>query len=101
MADIFANKQNDNFGEPRDYASAQAVNDFHQNSDVDTSPEAQHHTLGIGPNKAAPGDHRHNGEDAPLLFEGVTIAGSRTNGDALQSLLTALAAHGIQNETTA
>ena len=100
MADVFSQKE-EKFGEPSSYPSAQTVNEFHQNSDVDTSPEAQHHTLGIGPNKASPGDHRHNGEDAPLLLEGVTISGSRTNGDALQSLLTALAAHGLQNETTA
>lgn len=100
MSSVFSDKTSD-FGELKDSANAQVVNDFHKNSDVDTSPEAQHHTLGIGANKASPGDHRHNGEDSPLLLEGVTIGGSRTNGDALNSLLTALAGMGLQNETTA
>jgi hypothetical protein len=31
------------------------VNNFHDNSDVDTGDLAQHHTLGFGPNQAAPG----------------------------------------------
>lgn len=89
-----------NFGEAKQFASPQAVNDFHRNSDIDSSPEAQHHTLGVGANKAAPGDHRHNGEDSPLLLEGVSISGSRSNGDALNQLLIVLGDWGLQNETT-
>lgn len=90
-----------NFGEAKEYATPRAVNEFHTNSDVDSSPEAHHHTLGMGANKASPGDHRHNGEDSPLLLEGVTIGGSRSNGDALHQLLTILGDWGLQNETTA
>lgn len=90
-----------NFGNSKEHASARTVNEFHSNSDVDSSPDAQHHTLGIGPNKAAPGDHVHNGEDAPRLLEGQSISGSLSNGDALKSLITILSAWGLQDETTA
>lgn len=31
------------------------VEDLHKNDDVDTRPEAHHHTIGSGPNQAAPG----------------------------------------------
>lgn len=31
------------------------VSDFHKHSDVDSGKMAQHHTLGLGPNQAAPG----------------------------------------------
>lgn len=45
-------------------ASAGEVNDFHANSDVDKSTLSQHHTLGIQPNQASPGDHNHNGRNS-------------------------------------
>lgn len=45
-------------------ASAGEVNDFHSNSDVDKSTLSQHHTLGIQPNQASPGDHNHNGRNS-------------------------------------
>jgi hypothetical protein len=45
-------------------ASAGAVNDFHANSDVDKSTISQHHTLGIQPNQASPGDHNHDGRNS-------------------------------------
>ena len=60
---------------------ASAVEDFHTNSDVDARAEAQHHTLGPGPNQASPGDHRHDGGDSSLLLENQFITGSR-NSDA-------------------
>jgi hypothetical protein len=56
---------------------SQAVNDFHENSDLDSRAEAQHHTLGPNPTQAAPGNHRHDGGDSALLLEGETISGSR------------------------
>jgi len=31
----------------------------HAKSDVDFSPQSQHHTLGLGPNNAAAGNHQH------------------------------------------
>jgi hypothetical protein len=45
-------------------ASAGAVNEFHANSDVDKSTISQHHTLGIQPNQASPGDHNHDGRNS-------------------------------------
>lgn len=55
----------------------QVVDDFHENSDVDSRAEAQHHTLGPNPNQAASGNHTHDGGDSSLLLEGQTISGSR------------------------
>jgi hypothetical protein len=40
------------------------VNDFHTNSDVDDRLESQHHTLGIAPYQASPGDHIHDGKSS-------------------------------------
>ena len=56
---------------------AEVVNDFHENSDLDSRAEAQHHTLGPNPTQAAPGDHTHDGGDSALILEGQTISGSR------------------------
>lgn len=39
--------------------SPQDVEAIHRNSDKDKSAYAQHHTLGQGPNQAAPGNHSH------------------------------------------
>lgn len=50
-----------------DNASPQEVSQFHRQSDVNSSPLAQHHTLGIQPNQASPGDHTHDGKDSRLL----------------------------------
>ena len=36
--------------------TAQAVADFHTNSDADSRAESLHHTLGPNPNQASPGD---------------------------------------------
>ena len=40
------------------------VKTLHRDSDVDESPIAQHHTLGILPNQAAHGDHVHDGKSS-------------------------------------
>lgn len=40
------------------------VNDFHTNSDVDDRLESQHHTLGVAPYQASPGDHIHDGKSS-------------------------------------
>jgi hypothetical protein len=56
---------------------SQVVDDFHENSDLDSRAEAQHHTLGPAPTQAAPGNHTHDGGDSALLLEGSTISGSR------------------------
>ena len=56
---------------------SQVVDDFHENSDLDSRAESQHHTLGPSPTQAAPGNHKHDGGDSALLLEGQTISGSR------------------------
>lgn len=48
-------------------ATPQEVNEFHLNSDKDSSVFALHHTLGIKPTQASPGNHTHNGIDSPRL----------------------------------
>ena len=47
--------------------SPDEVNTFHQNSDRDSSVFAQHHTLGLGPTQASPGNHSHNGKDSKRI----------------------------------
>lgn len=44
--------------------NAEEVNALHINSDKDSSTQAQHHTLGIKPTQASPGNHSHNGTDS-------------------------------------
>lgn len=58
--------------------TAEEVDDFHTNSDLDLRLESQHHTLGPGPSQASPGDHVHDGGDSALLLEGLSITGSRS-----------------------
>lgn len=43
------------------------VKRLHRDSDVDESPIAQHHTLGILPNQASPGDHIHDGRTSKKI----------------------------------
>lgn len=71
-----------------------AVNEFHRYSDVDNSPDSHHHTIGIDPNQASPGDHNHDGRNSKSLNAG-TVTGSRGGNVALASLLTTLANKGI------
>ena len=47
-----------------DEFSSEQVNIFHLNSDKDAGAGALHHTLGLGPTQASPGNHRHNGRDS-------------------------------------
>lgn len=46
---------------------AKEVNEFHQKDDLDSSHRAHHHTLGFGPNQAAPGNHTHDGVTSPPI----------------------------------
>ena len=53
------------------------VKRLHQDSDIDESPIAQHHTLGILPNQASPGDHTHDGRTSKKInfenLQGVSV----------------------------
>ncbi len=47
--------------------STQEVNNFHINSDVDSSAISQHHTLGLLATQASPGNHTHDGKDSKRI----------------------------------
>lgn len=84
--------------------TAQQVNNFHEKSDKDGGPKAQHHTLGPTPNQAAAGNHTHDGGNSAKLdslMEGVTVTGSRGGNAALASLLSVLStSFGLTDNTT-
>lgn len=82
-----------------DKADNKQVNEFHTNDDVDVDRNSHHHTLGPNSNQAAPGNHRHNGEDSALLFEGEAITGSIANGTALRSVIALLTTLGAEDST--
>jgi hypothetical protein len=46
------------------------VNTLHLNSDKDAGAGALHHTLGINPSQASPGNHTHNGRDSKRIQTG-------------------------------
>ena len=81
--------------------TADVVEDFHTNADIDTRVEAIHHTLGPAPTQAAPGDHVHDGGTSSLLLSGVTLTGSRGGNVALISVIAALVKLGATDSTTA
>lgn len=47
--------------------SPEEVNAFHLNSDSDSSSFAQHHTLGLNPYQASPGNHNHDGKNSKRI----------------------------------
>lgn len=76
------------------------VNDFHWNSDLDTGPWAQHHSLGIGPTQAAPGSHVHDGVDSPLLLDGFELTGAKGTSAYYLSLSAILQRLGVTDSST-
>lgn len=85
----------------RNNAAAKEVDDLHANSDLDSRPEAQHHTLGPNQNQASPGNHRHDGGSSPFLWSGTTITGARGGNMAVASIISALVQKGCVDATTA
>lgn len=79
--------------------SAEQVEEMHRNSDVDTRPEAQHHTTGPGPTQASPGDHRHRGGDSVPLLDDMIITGDLSDGTVLPSIIACLVALGAQDSS--
>lgn len=79
--------------------SAEEVEDFHTNADVDTRIESIHHTLGPGASQAAPGNHLHDGGTSPLLLTGFTLTGSRGSSTALPSIIACLVRLGATDST--
>lgn len=51
----------------QDLPSPEQVNFFHLSSDKDAGPGALHHTLGINPSQASPGNHTHNGRNSKRI----------------------------------
>ena len=82
-------------------ADARTVLAFHRQSDLDSKPEAQHHSLGKGRNQASEGGHVHDGTTSAALLS-ASISGSRANNMAsiMDQLLTELSKIGITNATT-
>lgn len=88
-----------------DVPSAMEINIQHANSDVDSSPQSQHHTLGPRRNQAAPGDHIHDGITSPKIgalaigtsgnnpVPAFTLTGSKGGNVALTNLITFLKLH--------
>jgi hypothetical protein len=77
---MLSDNEGDSFGaDENPKPPAQAVEDFHTNSDSDARAESQHHTLGPSPSQASPGDHTHDGGDSALILEGEVISGSRAS----------------------
>lgn len=84
-----------------DLAPPQTVARFHNKSDLDSSSEAQHHSLGIKKDQSSPGDHKHDGSTSKRLLEGVTITGAKGGNIALASVIAALVKLGATDSTTA
>jgi hypothetical protein len=57
-----------------DAPTPRQVNKFHEKSDRDSGPNAQHHTLGTDRNQAATGSHTHGGKDSKLVGDGMGLA---------------------------
>ena len=80
--------------------TAEQVEEMHRNSDLDTRPEAQHHSTGPGPTQASPGDHRHRGGDSLPLLDDMTITGDISDGTVIPSIIACLVALGATDSST-
>lgn len=76
------------------------VADFHRRSDLDSSQNAQHHTLGIRQDQASPGAHNHNGDNSVQIMKGITITGAKAGNAALASVIAALVKLGATDTST-
>lgn len=74
--------------------------DIHKVADTDSSSTAAHHTLGVQPNQASPGDHIHDGRTSKDLYIARSVTGSRGGNAAVASLLTQLALQGLIIDNT-
>ena len=101
----------DRFGQPAqtpldethgDVPTSMATKDAHRQSDVDSSPHSQHHTLGTARSQASPGNHIHDGFTSPKLgpmnmdpagnvtVPALSISGSRGGNAAVASIIALL-----------
>lgn len=86
----------------KEKASPRAVNDFHSNDDVDSNPDAHHHTIGPGVHQSASGAHNHRGGNGAPILEGISLTGSKAgdNSVLLTSIVSALIEMGVEDKTT-
>lgn len=77
-----------------------SVKEFHVNSDVDSSTDAQHHTIGSGVNQVASGAHDHDGQNSPFLLADVTLTGAKGTAACDSSIIAALVRLGATDSTT-
>lgn len=87
------------YGAERSSTTATDVDDFHEQSDLNTRSESQHHTLGSSQGQASPGNHMHDGGASPYLWTGNTIVGSRGGNMALSSVIAILVQKGAVDGT--
>jgi hypothetical protein len=81
--------------QPLPVPSPTEVARVHTNSDVDSSVNAQHHTLGIQHTQGSPGSHNHDGKNSKKIGKGLDLAFPTTaNGTysqtQIQSIIDAL-----------
>lgn len=88
------------YGAERSGTTPTDVDDFHQQSDLDTRSESQHHTLGAGQDQAAAGNHSHDGGTSAFLWGGNTLTGSRGGNMAVASIIAVLVQKGATDSTT-
>lgn len=87
--------------DPDPSPQADVVNKFHKYAPVDTRKDDIHHTIGLSPTQAASGAHNHRDGQSVLLFEGMTLTGSRTSlASVWPSLAALLTAFGARDQTT-
>lgn len=96
MSDPYAKEKAkaDNVPDPR------TVTKLHTYDDLDTGKQAHHHSVGIGGNQSAAGNHAHNGSDSIQLLAGTTLTGSQGGNTSLPSIIAALVALGATDNTT-
>lgn len=88
-----------------DTPSSAQVDIAHSQSDVDSGPKSQHHTLGPGRNQASPGNHIHDGTNSPKIgamaigtsgnnpVPAFTLTGSKGGNVALTNLINFMKLH--------
>lgn len=83
-------------------ADAKTVQAFHRNDDMDSRPEAHHHSLGKSRNQGTEGSHNHDGTTSVAILEGITITGNRATDPSgvMKQVLTALSRMGLIDSTS-
>jgi len=87
------------FEKKGDVAAAE-VNELHKKSDLDSSAEAQHHSLGTKRDQATSGTHKHDGKDSVKIMTGMTITGAKAGNAALASVIAQLVKLGAIDNST-